>query len=85
MIKHWVLYDSITDAQIKQLYTAGACVNIDNDFIEVKSPINSKVYFVKNHSVRIKTVSEDQETLLYLMFCNRLYLQECKNDLSQYS
>jgi len=68
MIKHWRLFDSITDTQISQLYAAGISVNVENDASELEFPIVGKVQFVKSYEVWISTTSEKQETFLYLMF-----------------
>lgn len=81
MIKHWGLYESISNSQIKQLYTAGISVDFENDSTEIEFPIHGKVQIVRNQIVHIKTVSEEQETLLYLMFSDRLHLRGCENDL----
>lgn len=84
MIKHWGLYESISNSQIKQLYTAGISVEFENDTVETEFPIHGKVQIVRNQIVHIKTVNEKQETLLYLMFSGRVRLIGCENDLPTY-
>lgn len=68
MIKHWRLFDSITDTQISQLQSAGICVNIENDTSEIDFPIHGKVQIVKCQDVWISTANDKQETLLFLVF-----------------
>ena len=68
MIKHWRLYDSITDTQIRQLDTAGICVRIEDDTSEIDFPLHGKVQVVKSRDVYISTTNDKQEAFLFLMF-----------------
>lgn len=67
MIKHWRLYESISNSQIKQLYTAGISVNVDDKFTNVYLS-SGPVPIVTSQEVWISTTSEKQETFLFLMF-----------------
>jgi len=68
MIKHWRLFDSITDTQIRQLDTADICVRIEDDTSEIDFPLHGKVHFVKSRDVYISTTNDKQEAFLFLMF-----------------
>ena len=67
MIKHWRLFDSITDTQIKQLYTAGIAVRTEDDVSEFEFPTTGRKQFVISQTVYISTVNENQESFLLLM------------------
>ena len=68
MIKHWRLFDDITDTQIRQLDTAGISVKIEDDVSEIDFPIHGKVHVVKSRDVYISTTNDKQEAFLFLMF-----------------
>jgi len=68
MIKHWQLFDSITDTEIKQLYTAGIAVREEKDVSHINFPIRGEVAIVKSHDIHISTANEKQEVFLLLMF-----------------
>lgn len=72
MTKHWRLYESISDSQVRQLYAVGITVNIDNDFVEFDFPSYPQTRFIKAQTVNITTVSESQEVFLRLMFNNTI-------------
>lgn len=76
MIKHWRLFDNITLEQIKQLDTAGIYVKVEDDVSEIEFPLAGKVHIVKGQDVYITTAKESQETLLHIMFSDRLRLTE---------
>lgn len=71
-IKHWRLFDVITEAQIKQLERASIIVKIEDDFSEIEFPIYGKVQVLKSQDIYLTTVDETQETMLYLMFANSI-------------
>jgi len=68
MIKHWRLYDSITDTEIRQLYTAGIAVRKEKDVSRMDFPIRGEVSIVKSYDIHISTANEKQESFLLLMF-----------------
>lgn len=76
MIKHWRLFDNITLEQIKQLDIADIDVKVEDDVGEIEFPLAGKVRVVKSQNVYITTTKESQETLLHIMFSNRLQLTE---------
>lgn len=72
MIKHWRLFDTITQEQIKQLRTAKIFVRIEDDVSYLDFPLQGRVPFVKSQDVYISTLNEKQETLLHIMFPDNL-------------
>lgn len=68
MIKHWRLFDTITDTQISQLHDAGVYVKVENDTCVIDSTIHSKVRVIKTQDLWISTATEKQETFLFLLF-----------------
>ena len=80
MIKHWRLFDSITAEQIRQLRTAGIYVRIEDDVSELEFPLAGKVQFVKSSDIYISTTSEKQETLLHILFVDKVQLIGYNND-----
>lgn len=72
MIKHWRLFDTITQEQIKQLRTAKIFVRIEDDVSYLDFPITGRLPFVKSQDIYITTVDEKQETILYTMFPDTL-------------
>jgi DNA polymerase sigma len=80
VIKHWRLFDSIAAEQIKQLDIAGICVRIEDDVSELEFPLAGKVQFVKNSDVYISTATEKQETLLRILFVDKVQFIGYNND-----
>ncbi len=72
IIKHWRLFDEITEAQKNQLERARIIVKIEDDFSEIEFPIYGKVQVLKSQDIYLTTVDEAQETMLYLMFANTI-------------
>lgn len=68
MIKHWRLYESITQAQLKQLDIAGSYVKIENEISEIEFTIHKGIQLVKNQDIYISTSTDLQEILLHIMF-----------------
>jgi hypothetical protein len=82
VIKHWRLFDSITEEQIKQLDTAGLCVRIEDDVSELEFPLAGKIQFVKSRDVYISTTNEKQESFLFLIV-NTANLKRMRTDYDQ--
>jgi hypothetical protein len=80
MIKHWRLFDTITEQQLKQLDSVGIYVKIEDDVSELDFPIYGKVPFVKSQDIYISTTKESQETLLHLMFADTVRPIGYEND-----
>lgn len=78
MIKHWRLFDDISEAQYRQLTVAGVAVSIDYDTSDFEFPTTGRIQTVKSRDVYISTINEKQETLIQLMFPGtlRLYRSE---------
>lgn len=84
IIKHWRLFDTITTEQIKQLDTARIYVRIVDNTSELEFPLAGKVHFVKSQDIYISTTDEKQETLLHLLFADKIKLVGYNNDLYPY-
>lgn len=84
MIKHWRVFDDITEEQIKQLNIAHIYFRKVDETSEVEFPIYGKVQFVKSQDIYISTTDEKQETLLHLMFTDKIKLIGYSNDFYYY-
>ena len=81
MIKHWILFDDIVDSQKKQLQTAKIFYRISKDVSYFDFPLDSsRVPFVKNQEIYFTTINESQETLLRLMFVDKIKHISYKDD-----
>jgi hypothetical protein len=84
MIKKWRMFNSISSAQVAQLYAAGIGTKIENDVSYLDFPLKGKVPFVKSTDIWIFTTNEQQETLLALLFPHGSYTLE-EVDYEQYN
>ncbi len=80
MIKHWRLFDDITEEQVKQLQKAGIFVRIEDDVTYLDFPIAGKLPFKRGEDVYISTLNENQETILHILFPETVKLIGYNND-----
>jgi hypothetical protein len=76
MIKHWRLFDDITEEQIKQLQDSDIFVRVetDVDYFDVVTAGIKNYSTIKRQDVFIGTTVESQETILHLLFPGKVKL-----------
>ena len=76
MIKHWRLFDDITEEQIKQLQDSDIFVRVvtDVDYFDVVTAGIKNYSIIERQDVFIGTTVESQETILHLLFPGKVKL-----------